>query len=425
MSEVFQPVKGTRDFLPDEKIARQKILDVMKRVFEEFGFSPLETPAIESWEVATMKGSSDQTTDVYRETYRLKDQGDRDLVLRYELTFPLARVIAANPQLPKPFKRYQMDRVWRDGPIKAGRYREFWQCDVDVVGSDSPIADAEMLALCTKVFEELGLDVTTKLSSIGFLDSIFSCSGLPEEKRASMRLSLDKLEKIGPEGVVEDAMQRGLGEEEVKKVLEIIKGADKVQDETITGELKKLDELSRCAMIMGAKNLEFTPTLTRGLTYYTGPVFEAFLKSGRVASSLAGGGRWDNMISGFIGSDEKIPATGISFGLDTIYDAMIAEGKVEVEKSVVDVFIIPIKTEEFCLSLVTKLRELGVRADMDMTGRGISKNLSYANSLFIPYCMIVGQQELDKKSVKLRNMSTGDERLISFDELKKQIQGMK
>ena len=423
--EKFQPVKGTRDFLPEEKILRQKIVDVLRQTFEEFGFSPLETPAIERWEVATMKGSSDETTDVYKEIYRFKDQGNRDLVLRYELTFPLARVVANNPQIPKPFKRYQIGKVWRDGPVKTGRYREFWQCDVDTVGTNSLIADAEILALYTKIFERLGLDIIIKINNRKFLDALLSYAGIPEEKRKDMLISLDKLEKIGIEGVIEDAKERNISEEEVRKVFEIVKKINpekpEVDEPKLKEALEEIKELSRYAINMGAKNIYFIPTLTRGLTYYTGPIFEVFLKSGKLSSSLAGGGRWDNMISDFAGTEEKIPATGTSFGLDTIYDAMVLEGKLEKKKSVVDVFVIPINTEEECIKIVKELRELGVNTDMDMMGRNISKNLSYANSLGIPYCIIVGKKELEQNAIKLRNMKTGEEKLINFDNLKNEI----
>jgi histidyl-tRNA synthetase len=427
MSDKFQPVKGTRDFLPEEKILRQKIANVLKSTFEEFGFSPLETPAIESWEVATMKGSSDETTEVYKEIYRFKDQGDRKLTLRYELTFPLARLIANNPQLPKPFKRYQIGKVWRDGPVKTGRYREFWQCDVDTVGSSSPMADAEILAMYTKAFEKLGLDVVIKINNRKFLNGLISYADIPEEKRNDMLISLDKLEKIGLEAVIEDAKERGIKEKDVRKVFKLIKEIDPEKPEIneLKEGLEEIKEMSRLAISMGAKSIYFIPTLTRGLTYYTGPIFEVFLRSGKLTSSLAGGGRWDNMIGDFIGSKEKIPATGTSFGLDTIYDAMLIEGKIEKQKTVTNVFLIPINTEEYCLKILKDLRGMGVNADMDMMRRSISKNLSYANSQGIPYCLIVGQKELKEKAVKLRDMETGEERLIKLKDLKKEIGNIK
>ena len=423
--EKFQPVKGTRDFLPEEKILRQKIVEVLTRTFEEFGFSPMETPAIETWEVATSKSNLDETTDVYKEIYRFKDQGDRDLVLRYELTFPLARVMANNPHLPKPFKRYQIGKVWRDGPVKTGRYREFWQCDVDTVGSPSLLADAEILALCSKVFERLGLEVVIKVNSIKFLNALLSYAGILEENRRKILISLDKLEKIGSEGVVKDAMEKGVDEEEIRKVLELVKEIDPEKPEAYNPEIKEaieeIKELLRYAINMGAKNLYFTPSLTRGLTYYTGPIFEVFLKSGKLSSSLAGGGRWDNMISNFLGSKDKVPATGVSFGLDTIYDAMVLEEKFEKRKTVVDVFVIPINTLEESMLILRELRDAGIKADMDLMERSISKNLSYANSLGIPYCIIVGRKELEQNAVKLRDMKTGEEKLINLEDIKKEI----
>ncbi len=425
MSDDFQPLKGTRDFLPEEKIKRQKILDVLVKTFEEFGFSPIETPAIETWEMATKKGSSESGTDVYKEIYRFRDQGERELTLRYELTFPLARLVAANPQIPKPFKRYQIGKVWRDGPVKSGRYREFWQCDVDTVGSESLITDAEFLAMYTKVFERLGLEVVIKVNDRRFLDGMLSFAGIDSDKRTDMMISLDKIEKIGEEGVFEEAIGRGIEREKVERVFYLLKNVKEIDNQKAKNSLQELEKMIGYAELMGAKDIEFVPSLTRGLSYYTGPVFEVFLKSGKLSSSLAGGGRWNNMISEFMNSEKNIPAVGTSFGLDTIYDALNLEGKIDKEKTVTDVFVIPIKTQRECISIVQELRALGVRADMDVMDRNISKNLSHANSLGIPYCIILGQRELEKSSVNLRDMNTGRETLISFEDLKKEIKNLR
>ncbi|UCD04416.1 MAG: histidine--tRNA ligase [Candidatus Woesearchaeota archaeon] len=425
--------KGTRDFLPKEKIIRQKIVDVFRETFEEFGYNPLETPSLELLKVATYKGGTQAGTDTYKEIYKLKDQAKRKLSLRYELTFPLARVVSMYKQLPIPFKRYQIGRTWRDGPIKTGRYREFWQCDVDIVGTDSIEADAEILALYTKVFEKLKLKVVIKISNRKLLDGILEFAGVPKNKKDAAMISIDKLEKIGRDAVLDDAKERGLDEDSMIKALdmleqegsnsEIIKNLSKfVSNEKAKEGLEEIKELLKLAKNFGAKNVEFVPSLARGLSYYTGPVFEVFLKSRKLKSSLAAGGRWDDMIGNFSGSKEKIPATGTSFGLDTIYDALILEKKADLKTSLVQVYVIPVgNTRKEAAKVASELRESGINTDLDLVVRGISKNLTYVNKQDIPYVIFIGEKELKQKKIKLRDMKTGKEKLITIKQVIKEL----
>jgi len=424
MREEFQPVKGTRDFLPEEKIMRQKIVDTLKGVFETFGFSPLETPSLEKWEILSRKYAGGE--EILKETYRLKDQGGRELGLRYDLTVPLCRIISLNPDLAKPFKRYQIGKVWRDGPVKMGRYREFWQCDVDTVGSDSMIADAEFLKIINTVSQKLGFKAEIKINNRKILNGVLGYFEIEKEKRDSVILSLDKLEKIGESGVREELIEKGIEKEKITSILNLLK-ASGTNDEIIK-RLKKIKEAEegvkeiesvlRYSKYLGVKEISIVPSLARGLVYYTGTIFEAYFKNSKITSSFAAGGRYDNLIGRFTGL-EKVPAVGISFGLDVLSDAL--KEKMESEKTVVKVFVIPIKTEKESIEITTKLRESGIKTNIDMMDRGISKNLNYANSQGIPYCLIIGKKELDENSVKLRDMETGEEKLIKIKDLIKEI----
>jgi histidyl-tRNA synthetase len=431
---VLDRPKGVRDFLPEQKILRDKILGILKETFEEFGYNPLETPALELLDVLRAKFLGTEA-DVMKEMYAFKDRGGRMLGLRYSLTEPLARVLAMNRNIPTPFKRYQMDRVWRDGPTKVGRYREFWQCDVDVIGSPSPLADAELIALASQAFKKLGLKVDIKVGSRKLLNGILKYADIPADKWATTAISLDKLDKIGPGGVEKELRDKKIPRSKFKKVLQMLQvmGEPKrtlaklkriTKNKEYNEGLKVLEEFFGYLDAFGVKDVYLVPSLVRGLEYYTGIVFEGFLRSGKFKSSVCGGGRWDNMIGQFLGTKEIVPATGISFGLDTLYDAVRVEGSkaLRPEKSVVKIFVVPIgKTTNDAAKICADLRNKGVAADMDLIGRGVSKNLDYANRFEIPYVLFVGQKELKAKKFKLRNMKSGKEELLTLAAVIKRV----
>jgi len=428
MKEEFQPVKGTRDFLPEDKIRRQEIVDLLREVFETFGFEPLETPSLERWEILSRKYAGGD--EILKETYKLKDQGGRELGLRYDLTVPLCRVIAGRQDLSWPFKRYQIGRVWRDGPIKFGRYREFWQCDVDVIGPESMVAEAELIKMIETVAEKLDFDIEIKINNRKILNGVLKYVGISKEMSLDVILSLDKLEKIGKDGVVEELKGKGIKNDTIKKLMnilnvegsneEILKRIEEIK-ESAEG-VKELKEVLEYSKILGVKKMRVVPTLSRGLAYYTGTVFEAFFKGSKITSSFAAGGRYDELIGKFLGSDD-IPAVGFSFGLDVICDAL--EEKTEKQRTVVKFFIIPINTKIKSLEILKELRESGIKTDIDLMERSISKNLNYANSREIPFCIFVGEKELEKNSVKLKNMKTGEEILIKVENLLKEIKKLK
>jgi len=424
----LERLKGTRDFLPAEKIVRNNIVDALRKTFERYGYNPLETPAVEKLETLTAKGGAGVGSDAYKEIYKFKDLRGRKLGLRFDLSVPLSRVVATNLQIAKPFKRYQIGRTWRDGPTKVGRYKEFWQCDIDTIGAKSICADAEVLAIYTDVFKELGLKVVIKVNNRKLLNGVLKYAGLPKSKWMSAIMSIDKLDKIGRDEVIDDAKARGIDEDFMVKILDILEQegsnaellrriTNLVGNEEAKEGLKEIAEMLRLANKMGAKNVEFSPSLARGLAYYTGPVFEVFLRSGKFKSSLAGGGRYDNLIKVLSGGEVDMPATGTTFGLDTIYDAMLAEGKVPTKKSVVQAFVVPIgATLIDSLKIVKELRAAGINADVDMVGRAPSRNFNYVDNQGIPYAIVVGQRELAKGKVTLKDMAAGKEQLVTVEQ---------
>ncbi|MDP4012359.1 MAG: histidine--tRNA ligase [Candidatus Nanoarchaeia archaeon] len=417
----IERAKGTRDFLPKEALARQSMTDKLRKVFEKYGFSPTETPILERYETLASKYAGG--SEILKETFKLKDQGDRELGLRYDLTVPLCRVISSNPQLKMPFKRYQMERVFRDGPISAGRYREFYQCDVDIIGCKNMTADAELLALTKDVFKELKLKVNIKANNIKILYSILEYAGIKENKE-SVLLSLDKFEKIGEKGVIEELKQKKIPEDSIKKLLTAIgtKGSneDKIKklDKLLQNKegLEEMKQLIKYSKDFNA-DFELDLGLARGLSYYTGTVFEVKLKEGKITSSVAGGGRYDKIIGQFIESKQEYPAVGISFGIDRIYDTTTLENR----QTISDVFVIPINTLSKSIKIVQKLRAEGIKAEIDLLGRNIGKNLDYANTQGIPFVIFAGEKELKAKKLKLKDMKSGKEQLSDLDSIIKTI----
>jgi histidyl-tRNA synthetase len=417
--------KGTKDFAPEEKIVREEAVSILKSVFELYGFSPLETPILNLFELLESKYAGGE--EILKETFKLTDQGNRKLGLRFDLTVPLAKFVGINPDLKMPFKRYEIGKVFRDGPVKTGRMREFWQCDVDIIGASSMLAEAEILAIVNTAFNKLSLPVVIKLNSRKFLEGVLDFAGVKKDKRFDAIIAIDKLEKLGENEVIKEMESKGIPDDVVAKIMSIInmKGSNKelvsrmkelIKSEEGAEGLKEIEEILNYCASFGVGTVDFSPSLARGLAYYTGPVFEVFLKDSKITSAAAGGGRYDNMISSFLGREKEYPAVGIAFGLEVITEALREKGRFE-KKSVTQAFVIPIKTEKESIRVAEELRKSGVKTEMDILNRGISKNLAYANSMKIPYAVIVGGQELKQDKVKLRDMKSGEEEMLSVKEV--------
>jgi len=415
-------VKGTRDFLPEEMILRQQVLEKIRKVFETFSFQPLEASALESWEVLSAKGAGGE--EILNETYNFEDKGGRRIGLRYDLTVPLARVIAENPNLPLPFKRYQIEKVWRYGDIAKGKLREFLQSDIDIVGSESSLADAEVIACAIECFNALGFKkFIVRLNNRKTLTDILKLSKVSEEKITDTLRTIDKLDKIGVDNVKKELEEKGISSASIKRIIDFIEVRG--ENEKVLKQIEKLDgvkelkEIISCLKTMKLDSkVKIDLSLARGLDYYTGPIFEVFAEEG--IGSVAGGGRYDKMIGLFLGRD--VPATGISLGIERIMEVM-KERKMIDSKSKTRVFVVAVNDEvrDKVLEIVQMLREESIATDYDLRFRTLSKQLEYVNSLGIPFVVIVGEKELEKNSVKLRNMKTGKEELVKINDLVKKF----
>ncbi len=421
----MQTAKGVSDSPPEQKIIKNQVISTLTEVFELYGFAPLETPVIERYDTLAAKAGAGEGSDVLNETFKLTDQGKRKLGLRFEFTTSLARYMAMNPTVKMPFKRYEYGPVFRDGPIKLGRYRQFWQCDADTVGTSSMLADAECVAMLSSAFNKLNFKFYIKLNNRKILNGIMNQAGIKDQKEAL--IAIDKLDKIGKEGVAKELKDRGYKKPQIDKVLDLIVGKvsltslkKKITDEEGLEGLSELKELFSYLKKMGVKEYVFDISMARGQAYYTGTVIEAYLKKSKITSSIAGGGRFDDMVGGYMGGGRVVPAVGVSFGIAPIMDALKLQKEMKV-KTPAKVFVLPINTTGESLQIVQELRNSGINADISLGKKGVSKNLDYASALGIKYVVIVGERELAKKKVTLRDMESGDEILLSVKELVKKF----
>jgi len=414
----LQLPKGTRDLSQEEAIVRNKIVDTLKGVFEVYGYNPLETPVFERYDILSSKYAGG--AEILKETFKFKDQGKRELGLRYDLTVPMCRFVGMNSNIKMPFKRYAIGEVFRDGPVEKARYRSFTQCDVDVVGIKGMTADAEIIALTQRVFQKLGFETVIKVNNRKLLNDLLSDVGVKKDELDTVILTIDKLDKFGLDAVKKELKLKKINNATIKKIINVIniKGNNKAK----INKIKKLksegiDEIEELISLLNILkvNIDFDVSLARGLSYYTGTVIEVYLKNSSVKTSVCAGGRYDNIIGSFIGKGEY-PAIGISFGLDRIYDAYMEKSK-ETKKSVTQVYIIPINTFKESLKIAEELRNENVKVDIDLNGKGPSKNLQYANTLGIPYVLFVGKDELKQGKVKLKDMNSGKEKLMNAQEL--------
>ena len=416
----LQLPKGTRDLKPEESIVRNKIVDTLKEVFEIYGYGPLETPAFERYDILASKYAGG--AEILNETFKFEDQGKRELCLRYDLTVPMCRFVGMNPNIKLPFKRYAIGEVFRDGPVEKARYRQFTQCDVDIVGITGMTADAEIITLTSRAFKKLGFDVLIKVNNRKLLNDLLLNAGVKKGKLETVLLSIDKLEKFGLETVKKELKQKKIDNKAVNNIIKIIniKGTnnDKINKiEKLLKDSEGVDEVIELISLLKILNVnaEFDISLARGLTYYTGTVMEVYLKNSKVKTSVCAGGRYDKIIGSFLGKGDY-PAVGISFGLDRIYDAYVEKSEAG-QKTVTRVYIIPINTFKESLKIAEELRNENVNVDIDLAGKGPSKNLQYANSLGIPYVLFVGKEELRQGKVKLKDMNSGKERMMNAEEL--------
>ena len=416
-------VKGTYDYLPNEQRIRNFINETLKEIFEKYGYQPLETPIICYYDL--LAGKYDESNDLLNEIYKLTDQGKRKLGLRYDLTVPFAKCITITKDLRLPFKRYEIGKVFRDGPVKTGRDREFIQCDVDVVGISGQIIEAELISLFIEGYSKLGIDVIVRYNSRNLMSGLIIDQGISSELVSNVITIIDKLDKINETELLKEFNNLNIDNEKAINLLNIFKlNLDELNEkyQNTTNELikKGLFELNELESYISdyKDKTKFVATLARGQEYYTGNVFEVYSKNNELSCSLGGGGRYDNMITNFINDGNMYPAVGISFGLSTIYE--ILKNKEEFKnKSLIDIYIIPMNTKKESLSLANRLRTLGYKVDLEMNDKKVKKCFEFANKENIPYVIVLGEDEIKNNYFNLKNMVTGEQfKIDQIDQIK-------
>ena len=422
----IQNVKGGYDFLPKKQRIRDYINNILKETFEEYGFYNVETPILCYYDILADK--YDENNDILKEIYRLKDQGNRDLGLRYDLTVPFAKLIALNKNnISFPFKRYEISKVFRDGPVKIGRDREFTQCDADVVGIEGQYIEAELLSLFVKGFKKLNIDVIIKYNSRKLMTGLILESGINEELVPNVTTILDKMDKYSTDEINNFLKELDLNDTQISNInnyfqmnLSSLKEMFKdTTNENIKLGLEEVDNLNNYLKGIGIEDYtEFSIGLARGQNYYTGNVFEVYEKTGRLKCAIGSGGRYDTIIGNFIDDGNKYPAVGISFGLTSLYE-LLKDSEIFKEKSQMVFYIIPMNTEIESLKLANEIRNLGYNVEIEMNNRKFKKSMDYANKEKIPYVIVLGEDEVSKKSFNIKNMFSGEQREITFDDLTK------
>lgn len=402
--------KGTRDYEPGEAAAKEKIKQTITNVLNKYGYVAMETPVIEHRDILTSKFTGGE--EILKEMYSLTDQGGRKLGLRYDLTVPLARFMAEHPEYKKPFRRRQHGKVFRDGPTKKGRYREFEQYDFDIIGENSVAAEAELINIIRKALEDLGLQPTIHVNSRNVLFSVLESVGIETEKN-SVILTLDKYEKKGQKGVIDELVEKGVSKNTAKELLDTlnVEGTNEQKLKALQqhGEFTELQELTT---LLEAYNCSWTfnPFLARGLNYYTGIIFEAFDKESGVTSSLSAGGRYDNMIGAL--SNKEVEAVGASFGVDTLLDAVSKQEQYNKEK----LYIVPLEPLQKIIPLVETLRK-NIAVTLGSPDKHFRKNLDYADKEGYGYLLVIGSDELESGAFEVKNLETGEKAKGALEEL--------
>jgi histidyl-tRNA synthetase len=447
-----QPARGMRDFLPTDVRRREYVIGIIKEVYERYGFEPLETPAVENIETLMGKYGEEGNQLIFKILKRGEHEktGVADLALRYDLTVPLARVVAEyRDKLPKFFKRYQIQPVWRADRPARGRFREFYQCDVDALGSRSMIVEAELCAAASDALAKLGFtNFTIRLNHRQVLSGVLDAAGIAVEKHGDALVALDKLDKIGREGVEKELVGRGIKPESGESLLDFFAGLSELEhaaqlaaDEraqtgtealnaATLGRLvefvgdheagaRGIDELRSIIDFAAANNagarIKIDPSLARGLSYYTGAIMEINVPD--LAGSLGGGGRYDNLVGMFSG--QSVPACGFSLGLERIIVVMteremFPQSLVNAPADVM-VTIWNEATINDSLALAMELRGAGLRVDLYPEADKIGKQFKYASARGIPFVAVVGEEERARREVALKNLNTGEQQTLSSD----------
>ncbi len=403
-------VKGTFDYLPKEQQIRNQVENSLKEVFESFGYLPVVTPTLCYYDVLASKYGGG--AEILKEVYHLTDQGERNLALRYDLTVPFAKLITLTKDLNMPFKRYEIGKVFRDGPVKVGRNREFIQCDVDVVGVSDVMIDAELISLYIHAFNKLNISYTVFYNNRKLMTGILQVCGVEEEKMNSVITVIDKFKKLSQNEIKKEFFNCGMKEEQISKLYEyfnmefeeILAQFQETDHSLIQEGIKELKEVKDYLNTLGVEEkTQIDFTLARGLDIYTGTVFEVFAKISNMTSAIGGGGRYDKIITNFIDDGLEYPAVGCSFGLDAIVE-VLKEQEILQKRSTIDLFLVPLNTKKESLKLANELRKRGIKVDIQYNERKLNKILNSIDRENIPFVIVLGENEVKENKIILKNM---------------------
>lgn len=412
---------GFMELLPNEQILFNQMKQKIEESYKRFGFLPIDTPVLELSEVLLAKAGGETEKQIYRFS-----KGDTDISLRFDLTVPLAKYVAKNyGNLSFPFRRYQIGKVYRGERAQKGRYREFYQCDIDIIGDETLdiINDAELPVIIAYTFSNLGFDdFTIKINNRKILNGLYESIGQKENSVEIMRI-IDKIDKIGQEAVKEELEKLGLDDKTINTIIDFIKidGSTnekleklenlKINNETYLKGVEELKYVIKYIRLFGMKEENFTVDLTiaRGLDYYTGTVYETFLNNYRELGSVCSGGRYENLAGNY--TDKKLPGVGISIGLTRLFYKLNELNIIKAEKkSISEILIIPMTDNiEKTYKLATELRDLNINTEVYLNDKKLKAKVKYADKLEIPYIIVIGDNEIEEGKVKVKNMETGEE----------------
>ena len=420
---------GFMELLPADQIKFNSLVDKIRKSYEKFGFLPLDTPIIEMADVLLAKAGGETEKQIYR-----FNKGETDLALRFDLTVPLAKYVCEyNNDISFPFKRYQIGKVYRGERPQKGRYREFYQCDIDIIGDGelSIINDAEMPSVIYTTIKEFGFDnFTIRINNRKLLNGLFAELSLEEQSVEIMRI-IDKLEKIGKDNVVKCLQDLNVADEKIEKILNFIEidgetdeKLQKLENLNFTNELflqglTELKEVVKYVRLFGVPDTNFKVDLTiaRGLDYYTGTVYETFLNDYRELGSVCSGGRYDNLAEFY--TDKKMPGVGVSIGLTRLF-SKLSELNIlkEKDESISKVLVVSMTDDiSRALEVATKIREEGINTDVYLENKKIKAKFKYADKLKIPYVAVIGEEEEKNGTVSLKNMETGEQEEMSIEKM--------
>ncbi len=424
---------GFLELLPKEQILFNELMDKIRNSYEKFGFLPLDTPILELSEVLLAKAGGETEKQIYRFT-----KGESDISLRFDLTVPLAKYVAEYyHELSFPFRRYQIGKVYRGEKPQKGRFREFYQCDIDVINENelSIATDAEMPSIIYYTFQELGFgDFTIFINNRKILNGLFASLAIEEEATEILRM-IDKIDKIGEQAVKKELLTLNIPECKVDKILEFIqiqgtteekieklKQLD-IQNEMFQKGLEELIEVVKYIPLYGVpeENFKIDLKIARGLDYYTGTVYETFLNDYRELGSICSGGRYENLADYY--TDKKLCGVGISIGLSRLFYKLNEMGLIEAKKkTTAEVLVLPMDDKlEYSLEVGTKLREKGIHTEVYLENKKIKAKMKYADRLGIKYTIVIGEEERQEEKVTLKNMETGEQEKLTIEQATEKI----